>query len=65
MARLKKYRVQKRFEVWLEAEVRAKDFAGAVEQGRAMNFSDFIAEDDGNGVLDVTELDGFATAEMW
>lgn len=65
MARLKKYRVQKRFEVWLEAEVMAKDFTSAVEHGRAMGFSDFMVEGEDSGVLDVTDLGGFSTAEQW
>jgi len=77
---LKTFRVQKRFEVWLETNVRAPDlefevwlettvrapdFDSATKVGRAMTMQDFLTVPEQTEVNDTAELPGFQVGEEW
>lgn len=63
--KLKKFRVQKRFEVWCETEIRALSIEDAVADGKGLRFSDFYSERSGVDTCDLTELSGTTVGEAW
>jgi hypothetical protein len=67
--KLKTYRVTKRFEVWLEAEVKAADFAAATEAGKSLYFyammKQVMDEKSNANICDENEIAGFGVSESW
>jgi hypothetical protein len=60
---LKKYRVQRRIEVWAEVEITAENFDAAVVQAKELRPEDFVtAVEEMN---DTTWLPGFGVQEQW
>lgn len=51
-SKLQEFRVAKVVRVWVEASVRAETFEQAVEQGKSMNFDDFVVAVEGAEVID-------------
>lgn len=66
---LKSFRVTKRFELWVETQVKAEDFSSAVEAGKALKCYDFLKEimkpKSPASICDETELAGFGVTEDW
>ena len=63
--KLKTFRVQKRFEVWVEQEVKAETFDLAVQEGKNLKVGDFIEAHPGVEFNDSTEIAGFGVQENW
>ena len=63
--KLKRFRIQKRFEVWAEVEVTAVDMDAALAIGKELDCGDLIEPADGATFNDVTEIDGFTVGEEW
>jgi len=65
MSTRKKYKIQKRFELWVETTVRADSMADAVEQSRKMDYDEFVDVPESTEVLDCTSMDGTGVIEEW
>lgn len=63
-AKVAKFRIQKRFTVWVEKEVSAETFEEAVELARKASPGEFFTFDSG-GFLDYDELQGTGVYEAW
>lgn len=68
--KLKSYRITKRFTVWLDAEVKAADFASATEAGKKLTCFQMMKQtldgsNDVASIIDDTELEGFSVGENW
>lgn len=59
------FRVQKRFEIWVETEIKALNFQAASDIGRNMKLEDFVDIPDDTEMNDITELSGFQCGETW
>lgn len=62
MAKLKTYRVSRRVNIWVDVEIRAKDFDDAVAQAKQLEVGDFI-EAAADGLIDYDWNGKFAVAE--
>jgi hypothetical protein len=61
----KKFKVQKRFELWVETTIRADSLAQAVEIAGKMGSDEFIEYLESTEKLDETSLDGTGVIENW
>lgn len=60
---LKTFKVNKRFELWLETTVRATDIEAALSMGKAMTVKDFVTIPDQTELIDETEQSGMSIGE--
>jgi hypothetical protein len=63
--KLKTFCVQKRYEVWVQTEVKAETFDLAVQEGKNLKVGDFIEVHPGVEFNDSNELPGFGVQENW
>ena len=65
MAKLKRFKITKRFEVWCEIEIDTLDDATALAMAKKMEHSDFFTARPHVEVNDTTTLDGTGISEVW
>ncbi len=65
MAKLKAFKIQKRFEVWCEMEVETLDETTALAMAKKMEHSDFYTERLNVDTNDSTTLSGTGISEVW
>lgn len=63
--KLKEYQVSRRMAVWVEATIRAENFADAVEKAKTMPDSDFFSVPDGVEFIGSERLPGHGVRETW
>lgn len=65
MAKLKEFKIQKRFQVWCETNIKAESLEQAISIGKAMGHHDFYEADSKTETIDIAPLDGFTVGESW
>lgn len=60
-----KYRIQKRYEVWVDKIIQADSLDEAFDVMRASTFDDFLTTKAKANVVDFTELSGAGVQEEW
>lgn len=62
-AKTKKYRIQRRLDVWIDLEVSAESFDDAVAKAKELKPDDFISWH--GDLLDYNWLPGLSVGESW
>lgn len=60
-----KYRIQQRYEVWVEKTIQAESLDEAIDVMKGSTFDDFLTTKAKANVVDFTELDGTGVQEGW
>lgn len=63
--KFKEFRIQKRFELWVETKVKAETIEEALAMSKKMDEDDFIEVLEDAELLDCTHLDGTTIGETW
>jgi hypothetical protein len=61
--KLKTYRVQRRYAIWVETPIKAASFEEAMTAARALDVSDFVTIDKDASFIDYDVLPGFGVTE--
>lgn len=63
-AKVAKFRIQKRFTVWVEKDIPAETFEAAIEIARKAQPGEFLSFDKCD-LIDYDQLPGTAVSEVW
>lgn len=64
-AKKQKYTITRRFEVWVDMVIDAKDLDEAYAEAKQSKFTDFFNVTDGAGIVDWEAIPGTGVREEW